>query len=140
MRHHDILGDRGLRLFPLFLFQVADKVVIQVRLACFLQCFEQEILIIDHELLDLSLVQPLMLELALVDFADASAVQILAGEAGEIVAEGALGGPAMAIARQCKLAELVRLDRLLSVRSGHSSTAATVIRSLLLTTTSEVIV
>ena len=102
-----------------------------MRLAGFLQCFEQEFLIFDHELMDLSLVQPLMLELALVDFADASAVQILAGEAGEIVAEGALGGPAMAIARQCKLAELVRLDWLLSVRSGHSSTSATVIRSLL---------
>ena len=140
MGHHDILGDQGLLLLPFFLFQVADEVVVQVRLAGFLQRFKQEILIIDHEFLDLGLVQPLMLELALVDFADSSAVQILAREASEIVAEGALGGPAMAIARQCKLAELVRLDRLLSVRSGHSSTAATVIRSLLLTTTSEVIV
>ena len=111
-----------------------------MRLAGFLQRLKQEILIIDHKLLDLSLVQPLVLELALVDFADASAVQILAGEAGEIVAEGALGGPAMAIARQCKLAELVRLDWRLSVRSGHSSTDATVILSLLMTTTGEVIV
>ena len=140
MGHHDILGDQGLLLLPFFLFQVADEVVIQVRLAGFLQCFEQEVLILDHELLDLSLVQPLMLELALVDFADASAVQILAGKAGEIVAEGALGGPAMAITRQCKLAELVRLDRLLSIRSGRSSTDATVLLSLLLAAIGEVIV
>ena len=48
-----------------------------------------------------------MLEFALGDFADAGAVEPLAGETGEIVAEGALSGPSVAIASQCKLAQLI---------------------------------
>ena len=48
-----------------------------------------------------------MLEFALGDFADTRAVEPLAGETGEVVAEGALGGPPMTITGQCKLAQLV---------------------------------
>ena len=78
-----------------------------MRLASFLQCFQQEILIIDHEALYFRLAEALMLEFALWDFAHAGAVEPLAGETGEIMAEGALSGPSVAIASQCKLAQLI---------------------------------
>ena len=72
-------------MLALLLLQVANEVVVEVRLAGLLQCFQQKVLIFDHELLYLSFIQALMLELALVDLADAGTVEVLAGELGKIV-------------------------------------------------------
>lgn len=107
--HHDVLGHEGLRLLALLLLQVANEVVVEVCLAGLLQRLEQEVLILDHELLYLGFIEALMLELALVDLADAGAVEVLAGEAGEVVRKRALGWPTMAVACHSKFAQLIDL-------------------------------
>ena len=83
--HHDVFGHERFLMLALLLLQVVEENFSQVRLASFLKRFEQEVLVIHHELLQLLLVEPLVLELALVDFAHASAVQVLAGEEAEVV-------------------------------------------------------
>ena len=95
-------------MLALLLLQVVEENFSQVRLAGFLKRFEQEVLVIDHELLQLLLVEPLVLELALVDFAHASAVQVLAGEEAEVVRVAAAGA-SVAVVCQGKLAQLVFL-------------------------------
>ena len=72
-------------MLALLLLQVANEVVVEVRLAGLLQCFQQKVLIFYHELLYLSFIQALMLELTLVDLADAGTVEVLAGELRKIV-------------------------------------------------------
>ena len=85
MRHHDIFGHQGLLLLLLLLLEVAYEDIVQVGRTLLLQCLHEEVLVIDHELLQLLIVEALMLELALVHFAHASPVEILAGELAEIV-------------------------------------------------------
>ena len=69
----------------LLLLEVAYEDIVQVGRTLLLQCLHEEVLVIDHELLQLLIVEALMLELALVHFAHASPVEILAGELAEIV-------------------------------------------------------
>ena len=95
-------------MLPLLLLQVVEEDFAQVRLPGLLQRLEQEVLIIDHELLQLLLVEPLVLELALVDLAHARAVQVLAGKEAEVVRVAAAGA-SVAVVCQGKLAQLVFL-------------------------------
>lgn len=90
-------------MLALFLLQVVEEYFSQVRLASFLKRFEQEVLVINHELLQLLLVKPLVLKLALVNFAHACAVQVLAREKAEVVRVAAAWA-AVAIVCQSKLA------------------------------------
>ena len=85
MRHHDIFGHQSLLLLLLLLLEVAYEDVVQVRLPLLLQCLHEEVLVVDHELLQLLIVEALMLELALMHFAHASPVEVLAGELAEVV-------------------------------------------------------
>lgn len=95
-------------MLALFLLQVVEEYFSQVRLASFLKRFEQEVLVINHELLQLLLVKPLVLKLALVNFAHASAVQVLAREKAEVVRVAAAWAT-VAVVCQSKLAQLVFL-------------------------------
>jgi len=72
-------------VFAVLLAQVVQKDLPQVGLARFLQLLHEEVFVFDHESLKLVLVQPLMLEFALVHFANAGTVEVLAGEEAEIV-------------------------------------------------------
>lgn len=109
LRHHDVLGHESLGLSPLLVLQVPNEVVVEVSLAGFLQRFEQEVLVVNHEFLDFSFIKSLVLEFTLIHFANASAVEVLAGESSKIVRERTLGRPSMAVSSQCKLAQLIDL-------------------------------
>lgn len=67
-----------------------------------------------HELLDLVIVEPLVLELATVHTAHARPVQVLAGELRKVVREAAVN-PSMTVVRESKFAQLV----FLLVALGH---------------------
>ena len=72
-------------LLSFFLFEVAKEYVIQVGLSLLLQRLDEEVLVVDHELLQLLIIKALVLELALVHFAHTSPMEILARELAEVV-------------------------------------------------------
>ena len=72
-------------LLSILFFQISQEDVIQVGLPFLLQCLDEEVLIIDHELLQLLLIKAFVLEFALVHFAHTSPMEILAGELAEVV-------------------------------------------------------
>jgi hypothetical protein len=106
--HHDIFRHQRLLLFSLFLLQIVQEDFSQVCLASLLKHILEEVLVLDHELLKLQLIKPLMLELALVHFAHTRTVEIFAREKTEIVRKTAVG-PSMAIVCQCKFTKKIFL-------------------------------
>jgi len=99
-------------VFAVLLAQVVQKDLPQVGLARFLQLLHEEVFVVDHESLKLVLVQPLMLEFALVHFANARTVEVLAWEEAEIVRKAAIRAP-VTVVRQREFAQLIFLSDLL---------------------------
>ena len=107
-RHHYILGHQSFLLLPFFVFQVVQKHFSQVCLPLLLQQLQKEVFVLSHEFVEFLLVESLVFELALIDFAHACAVKVLAGEDAEVVRKAAIGSP-VAVFGEGELAQLVLL-------------------------------
>lgn len=106
--HHHVLRNERLLVLAFLLRQIVREYLSQVCLACLLEEFEEEIFVLDHENVELGLVEARMLELTLVHLAHASPVQIFARKEAEVVREAAVS-PSMTIVRQSELAQLLFL-------------------------------